>query len=153
MSLILLIMRMTQPTVATLGRIANTPNYSDIERHPDNVVFDNILVLRIESSILYFNADYILEKINIKLKSNGQTRLVILDLSSASYVDVAGSNMLLQLSNQLNKKDIQLKIVEALSGVRDILRKQGMEEIIGHIRRKVSIDDAVQEFEKVSGEL
>ena len=94
-----------------------------------------------------------MEKINIKLKSNGQTRLVILDLSSASYVDVAGSNMLLQLSNQLNTKDIQLKIVEALSGVRDILRKQGMEEIIGHISRKVSIDDAVQEFEKVSGEL
>ena len=56
--------------------------------------------------------------------------------------------MLLQLSNQLKKKNVQLKIVEALSDVRDMLRKQGMEEIIGHISRKVSIDDVVQEFEK-----
>ena len=128
MSLILLIMRMTQPTVATLGRIANTPNYSDIERHPDNVVFDNILVLRIESSILYFNADYILEKINIKLKSNGQTRLVILDLSSASYVDVAGSNMLLQLSNQLNTKDIQRWLKKAIKiqwDYKNIVKRKG----------------------------
>ena len=73
---------------------------------------------------------------------------MILDLSTASYVDVAGSKMLLHLSNQLKEKNIQLKIVEALSNVRDILRKQGMEEIIGHISRKVSINDAVQEFEE-----
>ena len=73
-------------------------------------------------------------------------RLLILDLSASTFVDVAGSKMLLHLSDQLKKKGIQLKIVEALSDVRDILRKQGMEEIIGHISRKISVDDAVQEF-------
>ena len=70
-------------------------------------------------------------------------------MSPSSYVDVAGSKMLLQLSNQLQKKGIKLKIVEALSSVRDILRKQGMEEVIGHISRRVFINDAVQEFIKV----
>jgi anti-anti-sigma regulatory factor len=69
---------------------------------------------------------------------------LILDLSSAPYVDVAGSEMLLQLSNQLKKKEIELKIVEALSSVRDILRKQGMEAIIGHISRRVFVNDVVQ---------
>lgn len=149
MSLVLLIRRISHPHVALLGRIGDTPHYSDIERHPDNVQFDGIVILRVESSILYFNAENIQEKIAKQVEDyKGNLRLVILDLSASSYVDVAGSKMLLQLSEQLHKKGIQLKIVEALSNVRDILRMQGMEEIIGHISRRVSVNDAVEEFLK-----
>jgi anti-anti-sigma factor len=106
-----------------------------------------MIILRIESSILYFNADNIQEKIGKYIEGyQGNLKLVVLDLSPASYVDVAGSKILLQLSEQLQQKGIQLKIVEALSNVRDLLRMQGMEEIIGHISRRVSVDDVVQEF-------
>lgn len=149
MSLVFLIRRMAQPNVAELGRIGNTNNYSDIERHPDNIRFGNIVILRVESSILYFNAANVLEKINSKTEAYGDAiAMVILDLSAAPYVDVAGAKMLLQLSSQLKEKNIQLKIVEALSDVRDMLRKLGMEEVIGHISRKVSVNDAVLEFER-----
>ncbi|HRI61629.1 MAG TPA: SulP family inorganic anion transporter [Saprospiraceae bacterium] len=147
MSLVLLIRRISHPHVALLGRIGDTPHYSDIGRHPDNVLFEGLVILRIESSILYFNAENIQEKIAGQVEAyKGNLKLVILDLSASSYVDVAGSKMLLQLSEQLHKKGIQLKIVEALSNVRDILRMQGMEEIIGHISRRVSVNDAVQEY-------
>jgi MFS superfamily sulfate permease-like transporter len=147
MSLVLLIRRIANPNVAVLGRIGNTNHYSDIERHPDNTTYKGILILRVEASILYFNDAHILEKINEKIEAYADgLRLVILDMSPSSYVDVAGSKMLLQLSNQLHKKNIKLKIVEALSTVREILRKQGMEEVIGHISRRIFINDVVQEF-------
>jgi len=147
MSLVLLIRRIANPNVAVLGRVGNTNHYSGIERHPDNIVYKDILILRIEASILYFNDAHIQEKINEKIEAYGKDlKLVILDMSPSSYVDVAGSKMLLQLSNQLKKKNIKLKIVEALSTVRDILRKQGMEEVIGHISRRIFINDVVQEF-------
>jgi anti-anti-sigma regulatory factor len=71
---------------------------------------------------------------------------VIIDMSAAPFIDVAGSKMIVSLSNDLKEKNIKLKIVEALSGVRDMLRKQGMEEIIGHISRKILLNDEVQEF-------
>jgi len=146
-SLILLIRRTAQADVAVLGRIGNTTHYSDIERHPDNITHEGIVILRIESSILYFNAGNIQDKIAKKIEeSKDGIRLLILDLSAAPYVDVAGSKMLLQVSNQLQKKGVRLKIVEALSSVREILRKQGMEEVIGRISRRVFINDAVQEF-------
>jgi high affinity sulfate transporter 1 len=146
MSLILLIRRTAHPNVAVLGRIGNTNHYSDIERHPDNITYNSIIILRIESSILYFNAGHIQDMITKKIEECGNDlKLLILDLSAAPYVDVAGSKMILQLSNLLQKKEIHLKIVEALSNVRDLLRKQGMEEVIGHISRRVSINDAVQE--------
>jgi anti-anti-sigma factor len=147
MSLVLLIRRIANPNVAVLGRIGNTNHYSDIERHRDNITYKGILILRVEASILYFNDANILEKINEKIEAyRDDLKLVVLDMSPSSYVDVAGSKMLLQLSNQLQKKNIKLKIVEALSTVRDILRKQGMEEVIGHISRRIFINDVVQDF-------
>jgi MFS superfamily sulfate permease-like transporter len=118
-----------------------------MERHPDNIQYDGILIFRIESSILYFNAGDISDKISKQISEyNGVLKLVVIDMSSSPFIDVAGSKMLLRLSNDLKDKKIKLKIVEALSGVRDILRKQGMEEIIGHISRRILVNDVVQEF-------
>ena len=54
--------------------------------------------------------------------------------------------MLVKLSNELEQQKISLRLVEALSDVRELLRKQGMEEVIGHISRKVSINKVVKEF-------
>ena len=146
-SLVFLIIRISRPHVAVLGRIGNTDIFSDIERHPDNTTIPGILILRIEASILYFNAEHIQDRIKeIMEQYPGEIRMVILDLSPSFYVDVSGSSMLLQLSEKLKFKGIPLKIVEALSTVRGILRKQGMEEVIGKISRKVSIQDAIEAF-------
>ena len=42
MSLVLLIRRSSHPEVAVLGRIGNTNHYSDIVRHPDNIITPGI---------------------------------------------------------------------------------------------------------------
>jgi high affinity sulfate transporter 1 len=148
LSLILLIRRMTSPSVALLGRIGKTSIFSDTARHPDNRIYPGMMILRIESSILYFNAGNIMDKIQERLRqATTETRLVIVDLSASNYVDVAGSKMLVQLATYLREKNASLKIVDALSSVREMLRKQGMEEIIGHISRKMSIDDFASAFE------
>ena len=78
---------------------------------------------------------------------------VVIDLSPASYVDVAGSKMLVQLAGMLTEKGISLKLADVLSGVRDILRKQNMEEVIGHIRRYSNLPEVVNEFEQQSNKL
>jgi hypothetical protein len=41
---------------------------------------------------------------------------------------------------------VPYQILEALGTVRDILRKQGMEDVIGHISRRIFINDVVDEF-------
>ena len=76
-------------------------------------------------------------------------RLLLLDLSSSPWVDVAGSKMLVELSNKMKQQKIEFRIVEALATVRDMLRKQGIEQKIGHISRKVTIHDLVNEFLEV----
>ncbi|MFX8953755.1 sodium-independent anion transporter, partial [Acinetobacter baumannii] len=84
--------------------------------HADNIIIPNILILRIEASVLYFNSEHIQNQITEMIANfQGILKLVILDMSASSYVDVSGSKMLLQLSESLKSKNIQFKIVEALS--------------------------------------
>ena len=152
MSMVLMIRRLSYPHVALLGRVGNTGNYTDMERHPDNVLIKGVLILRIEAHILYFNAGHIRWKIAGFIQNySGELRLVILDLSATPFIDIEGSNMLLELSEELRRSERKLRIADALFTVRDILRKQGLEEITGKISRKVSIDDMVKEFETETG--
>jgi sulfate permease, SulP family len=154
MSIIFLLRRTANPVISVLGRIANTSNYSDISRHTDNIVYDGLLILRIESSLLYFNSESTHQKfLELMDLTAGPLRCIILDLSASPYMDVGGSKIITLFEDQLRRKGIQLKIVNALAGVREILRKQGLEDKIGHINREDSIQDAVQEFQdKFSGQ-
>jgi anti-anti-sigma factor len=147
LSLLMVIQKASRPYIARLGRIGNTHRFTDIKRHPDNVLLPGIVILRIEASIFYFNAHYvrdqILEAVNNEVSP---ARLVLLDLSATPWVDVSGSKMLLELSKTLKQRSVECRIVEALAAVRDMLRKQGLENKIGHISRKVTIDDVITDF-------
>jgi high affinity sulfate transporter 1 len=148
MSIILMIQQVAKPHVAKLGRIGTSDRYSDIERHPNNMLIPGILILRIEASVLYFNCDYLRDVVMARLANETlKPRLVVIDLSASPMVDVGGSKMLLQLSNTLLEQGISLRFVEALASVRDILRKQGLENVTGHISRSTTIEDEVKAFE------
>jgi high affinity sulfate transporter 1 len=144
LSLIFLLKQAASPHIAILGQIPGTTNYSDMQRHPDNIPVKEVLILRVEASILYFNINNINDRIHqIVNDYPGHLRMVIMDLSSANYVDVAGARFFLHLEDDLEKKGIGMYIVDALGQVRDILRAEGMEKEIGHISRKVTIHNVV----------
>ena len=143
-TLLLLLKATSNPNVAFLGRIPNTKRYTDLERHPDNEIIPGVLIVRIESAILYFNSENIKEQIWLKLNSETTpVKTVILDLNSSPHVDISGARFLKQLFIDLKAKNISLKIAEARSEVRDILRAENLEDLLGHISRFVSVDDLV----------
>jgi SulP family sulfate permease len=69
-------------------------------------------------------------------------RLVVWDLSTSPYVDIAGVRMLGELQRELAARGVTLRLVDARASVRDLIRKDlGMS--VGEITRRTSIDDAV----------
>ena len=56
-SIVLLLRAVSVPHVAFLGRIPGTTRYTDISRHPDNETIPGLLIVRVESSLFYFNAE------------------------------------------------------------------------------------------------
>ncbi len=143
-SMVLLIRRVSSPHVAFLGRIPGTRRYSDLSRHPDNEPIPEILAIRVEAGIVYFNADHIMDMVLAQLRAMPtQPKLVIFDLSTSANLDVTGARMFLALQSELDKRDITLRLVEARSSVRDMLRTEGVEDRIGRIDRFTSLADAI----------
>jgi high affinity sulfate transporter 1 len=147
LSLLLLLHRASKPHVAFLGRIPGTQRFSDRGRHADNEIIPGVLAFRVESGILYFNAEHIFDVVLAGVDAESKPpRLVVCDLSTSPAVDLAGAGMLLTLQRELAKRDIAFRLVEARSSVRDILRLEGIEENVGPIDRFRSLSDVVEDF-------
>ncbi len=146
-SLFMLLAGVARPHVAFLGRIPGMRRYSDLERHPDNEVLPGVVIFRVESSVLYFNADHIRQVVWARVDTSPQPELVVGDFSDAPHVDVAGARMLVALHRDLAKRGILFRVVEAHATVRDLLRAEGLEERVGYLGRHMSVEQAIVEFQ------
>ena len=144
-SIVVLLANVARPHVAFLGRIPGTSRFSDVERHPDNEIIPGVLIFRVEASLLYFNVDHVKNRVWARIAESDSLRLVICDLSNSPYVDVAGATMLTELHKELSARGIQLRIVEAHSKTRDLLRAEGLEEQVGYFGRHMSVEQAILE--------
>jgi MFS superfamily sulfate permease-like transporter len=142
-SLVMLLWRESRPYVAFLGRIPGTDRFSDIARHPSNEPTPGILAFRVQSSLLYFNVDHVLEVVLERLRSDVSIRHVVCDLSNTPHVDVAGARMLVRLHDQLTAAKVDFKIVEAHGPVREILRAEELEARVGSITRHGTLADLI----------
>ncbi|MDO9340916.1 MAG: sulfate permease [Bacteroidales bacterium] len=143
-SLILIIRIVSTPHVAFLGRIPGTNRYTDMKRHPDNETLPGVLLFRVESPLLYFNVENIYHTVWSKIISSGsELKVVIFDLSTSAYIDSSGARLIKKLYLNLETRGISLKVAEAHSEVRDILRFEDIEHLLGHVSRKDSVHDIV----------
>ena len=74
-------------------------------------------------------------------------RLVVCDLSTSANIDLAGARMLARPQAQLQAAGIAMRIASAHALARDILRREGLEERVGYLGRRVTAMDVVDEFE------
>jgi high affinity sulfate transporter 1 len=140
-SVLMLLARVSRPHVAFLGRIPGTKHYSDLARHPENETLPGAIAFRPEASVIYANADFVLESVVNRLQAAGpDIRLVVCDLSASPYMDLAGSRMLHELHDDLAGRGIALRIVGAHGWVRDLLRAEGIGAKVGDLARIVTLD-------------
>ncbi len=125
-SIFLLLARASQPNVAFLGRLPGTGRYADSVRHPDVEPLAGVIAFRPEASLLYINAESVLEKVLARVGAAPDTRTVICGLSSSPFIDLAGTRMLHELHGELASRDIAFQIVGARGQVRDVLQADGL---------------------------
>jgi len=141
-SISLLLARVSRPHVAFLGRVPGTNSYSDLDRHPENEPLTDAIAFRPEASLIYVNADTVLESVlsRLEMAAPATIRLAVCDLSAAPYLDLAGSRMLHELHAELASRGIILRIVGAHGTARDLLRADGVEQKVGGLYRAATLD-------------
>ena len=146
-SILLLLARASRPHVAFLGRIPGTSSYSDLGRHPENETLPGVIAFRPEASLIYVNADAVLQAVRDRLGAAGKSgiRMVVCDLSASPYLDLAGARMLHELHGELAARGIALRIIGAHGWARDLLRADGMDAKAGGIERTATLDGLLKE--------
>jgi carbonic anhydrase/ABC-type transporter Mla MlaB component len=143
-SLTLIIRNVSSPHIAFLGRIPGTNRYTDIKRHPDNEILPGILLFRVESTLVYFNVATVYNRIWAKVQEMGASlKVVIFDLSTSATIDSSGARLIKRLYENLKARGIELKVAEAHSEVRDILRFEEIEHLLGHVSRRDTLHDVI----------
>src|SRR5437764_505383 len=141
-SLVQLVRVSSRPHVALLGRIPGTRRFSDCDRHADNELIPNVMIFRPESALVYFNVDNVYDAILNRVRAEPTTpKLIVLDLSEASNVDMQSAHTLASLADELTAAGIQFHAVEARSSVRDRLRREGIDAKLGGVNRFSTVAD------------
>jgi high affinity sulfate transporter 1 len=148
-SLVQLVRVSSRPHVALLGRIAGTRRFSDCERHHDNQLIPEVMIFRPESALVYFNVDNVCDAILSRVHAEAAPpKLVVLDLSAASLVDMQSAYMLAGMAEELIAARIQFQTVEARSSVRDRLRHEGVDSKLGGVNRFTTVADVIDHFQR-----
>ncbi len=148
LSLILLLRRGSYPHVAVMGRVPGTDRFGDLERNPENEVIPGVLIFRADVSILYFNAERIHDELfRCLARQRPPPRLVVWSLATTPYVDLAGTRLLADVSDELKRLGVELKLAEARGPVRDVLRAAGLEQHFGPIEANTGIAAVIQRWE------
>ena len=102
LSIVLLIHRASRPRVIEIGRVPGTSYFADLDRHPENERVRDVLVVRSEGALLYFNVDHVRDQLTALLHARAAApRLLIFFMGNVPYVDLAGAELLTDLQSTL----------------------------------------------------
>jgi SulP family sulfate permease len=131
-SMLMMIYKISRPTVAELGVLPDTHSFKNIERNPNATRIEGILILRIDASFSFINAEFFRDFIlNKSKRQNKETRYVIIDGSSINHLDTTAIDSLISIIKTLRKWDMDLYLSGLKGPVRDIIERSGFEEYLG----------------------
>jgi anti-anti-sigma factor len=140
-SMLLLIYRTSRPHVASLAKQGEV--WLDTARHPDLVTRPDAVVVRVESGLMFANADHV--KSQIEALCTDQTKIIVLDAETSPFVDVSAATMLVELKSTLVRRGIGLRVAREIGQVKDTLERTGDAPML---EIDATIDDALAAYEQ-----
>ncbi len=143
-SLLLLAYRASKPRIDTLGRVPGTDNFASIARHPEFETIPGTLVVRVDGGIFYANTDAVKDRIAELIAAAGSpVERIILDLNDVPGLDLAALDMLSSLESTAKDAGYAFELVGATQGVRDVLRKDGLGDLLAEPTGPTTVGDVL----------
>jgi SulP family sulfate permease len=123
--------RISRPYVAVLGHVPGTRSFRDVRRYKKATEEDDVLLLRLDASFSFANADFVRDKILRRVNKRSETRWLILDGSGINDLDMTASAVLLDITETLRERGVELYITGLKGRVRDTIVGTHLEQTIG----------------------
>jgi SulP family sulfate permease len=131
-SVIAVLYRISSPNVAELGHVPGTHLFRDLERFGQAVRLKDIMVLRVDASFSFANAEYFKDFILEKSEREGRNvEVVIVDGSSINGLDTTAIEALFSVAESLEEQGIELHFTGLIGPVREVVRRSGFHALLG----------------------
>ncbi|KAC9735356.1 hypothetical protein E3N88_45324 [Mikania micrantha] len=145
-----ILLQVTRPRTALLGKIPRTSVYRNIEQYPGATRVPGVLIIRVDSAIYFSNSNYIKERIlrwlteeEETFKDHPKVEYLIVDMSPVTDIDTSGIHALEELQSSLYKRKVQLVLTNPGQTVLDKLHASHFADHIGEDKIFLTVNDAV----------
>ncbi|WP_456417369.1 SulP family inorganic anion transporter [Thiolapillus sp.] len=135
LAMVLFIYRTMRPRIAIVSRY-HDGTFRDVSVHPELDRCKKILMFRFDMSLYYANAGYFETKVLEMVADNPEIEYLILDAEGINTLDATGEEVLLHLSERLQKVGITIIVARMKKQFMDTLRKTGTLEKMGGDNRR-----------------
>lgn len=142
-SLGLYLYRTSRPHTAVVGRIEDTEHFRNVERH-DVETDNNVLMLRVDESLYFPNANYLEDLILNTVANNPEVDHIVLVCSAVNYIDSSALDTLKALARELKDSGVAFHLAEVKGPVMDRLEKIGFVDQLGRDHIFLSANQAYE---------
>ncbi|XVF86585.1 hypothetical protein PTKIN_Ptkin18bG0053800 [Pterospermum kingtungense] len=147
-----ILLHTTRPNTVALGNIPRTQIYQSLNRYREATRVPSFLILAIESPIYFANVTYLQERILrwireeeewIKAHQENTLKCVIIDMTAVTAIDTSGIDTLSEMRKMLDKRSLQLVLVNPVGSVIEKLHHSKTLESFGMNAFYLTVGEAV----------
>jgi high affinity sulfate transporter 1 len=142
-----LLWRAWHPYTAVLGRIDGRKGYHDRDRHPEGRQIPGLVLFRFDAPLFFANADAFREAVLEAVSQAPQpVHRVVVAAEPITEVDTTAADMLVELLDQLDQRDIGLSFAELKGPVKDVVERYGLDQRLAAPAFPSTVGEAVHEY-------
>jgi high affinity sulfate transporter 1 len=147
-----ILLQVTRPRTAILGKIPRTTVYRNINQYPEASKVPGVLIVRVDSAIYFSNSNYVRERLLrwvtdeedlLKSASLPEIQNVVIEMAPVTDIDTSGIHALEELYRSLKKRDIQLILANPGPLVMEKLHTSKFPTMIGEDKIFLTVADAI----------
>jgi sulfate permease, SulP family len=143
LSLVWLISVATRPPMPVLGRDPDTGFFRELDNHPEDQQFPGLVVVRLDGGLFFATSDALEDRVREVALSTVDIDAIVLDCVAIDFVDSQGSAKLREIVELTDQAGVTLRLARVKPAVRELLRRDGVLDRIGHDRVHQSVAQAV----------
>lgn len=136
-----------RPRVERLGTIAGEPGFHSVERHPEAVAPEGLVLFRFNGALIFFGAAYFKREVGKAVAGAGPgVRWFVLDLVPVTMIDATGLYAIREVFADLRARGIVVCFAGRATEWSDWAAARGLEQEFAQIRMFASVGQAASAY-------
>ena len=114
--------------------------------HPDDEIFDGLLIVRTEGRLFFVNAQHVAEQINALIMQY-KPRVIALDMSRVPDIEYSALQMLMEGEKRGSERGAIVWLAGLNPGVLEIVRRAGLADRLGRERMLFNASVAIERYQ------